>query len=82
MKKLSNTKKINDENDSNLINLTYVNNRIEQEVCIETLSFSSKEKDKITFGKKQSFFPNETINKLTDAYLLDEYKKCKSVQKN
>ena len=56
MKKLSNTKKINDENDSNLINLTYVNNRIEQEVCIET------------------------INKLTDAYLLDEYKKCKSVQ--
>jgi hypothetical protein len=26
----------------------------------ETLSFSSKEKDKITFGKKQSFFPNET----------------------
>jgi hypothetical protein len=25
-----------------------------------TLSFSSKEKDKITFGKKQSFFPNET----------------------
>ena len=56
MKKLSNTKKINDENDSKLINLTYVNNRIEQEVCIET------------------------INKLTDAYLLDEYKKCKSVQ--
>ena len=46
----------------------------------ETLSFSSKEKDKITFGKKQSFFPNETINKLTDSYLLDEYKKCKSVQ--
>ena len=26
----------------------------------ETLSFSSKEKDKITLGKKQSFFPNET----------------------
>ena len=26
----------------------------------ETLSFSSKEKDKITFEKKQSFFPNET----------------------
>jgi uncharacterized protein YchJ len=26
----------------------------------ETLYFSSKEKDKITFGKKQSFFPNET----------------------
>jgi hypothetical protein len=48
MKKLSNTKKSNDENDSNLINLTYVNNRIEQEVCIDTLSFSSKEKDKIT----------------------------------
>jgi hypothetical protein len=56
MKKLSNTKKSNDENDSKLINLTYVNNRIEQEVC------------------------NETINKLTDSYLLDEYKKCKSVQ--
>ena len=36
MKKLSNTKKTNDENDSNLINLTYVNNRIEQEVCNET----------------------------------------------
>jgi hypothetical protein len=35
----------------------------------------------LTFGKKQSFFPNETINKLTDSYLLDEYKKCKSVQK-
>jgi hypothetical protein len=80
MKKLSNTKKTNDENDSNLINLTYVNNRIEQEVCNETLSFSFEEKDKITFGKKQSFFPNETINKLTDSYLLDEYKKCKSVQ--
>jgi hypothetical protein len=64
----------------------------------ETLSFSSKEKDKITFGEKQRFFPNETthikyeflpqnvshsdetINKLTDSYLLDEYKKCKSVQ--
>jgi hypothetical protein len=29
--------------------------------CNETLSFSSKEKDKITFGKKQSFFPNETL---------------------
>jgi hypothetical protein len=28
----------------------------------ETLSFSSKEKDKITFGKKQSFFPNETTH--------------------
>ena len=26
----------------------------------ETLSFSLKEKDKITFEKKQSFFPNET----------------------
>jgi len=26
----------------------------------ETLYFSSREKDKITFGKKQSFFPNET----------------------
>ena len=29
--------------------------------CNETLSFSSKEKDKITLGKKQSFFPNETL---------------------
>jgi len=28
--------------------------------CNETLSFSSKEKDKITLGKKQSFSPNET----------------------
>jgi hypothetical protein len=28
----------------------------------ETLSFSSKEKDKITFEKKQSFFPNETTH--------------------
>ena len=27
----------------------------------ETLSFSLREKDKITFGKKQSFFPNETF---------------------
>jgi hypothetical protein len=36
MKKLSNTKKSNDNNDNNLINLTYVNNRIEQEVCNET----------------------------------------------
>jgi hypothetical protein len=43
MKKLSNTKKSNDENDNNLINLTYVNNRIEQEVCNETLSFSSNQ---------------------------------------
>ena len=31
----------------------------------ETLSFSSKEKDKITFGKKQSFFPNETLSNET-----------------
>ena len=31
-------------------------------VLHETLFFSSKEKDKITFGKKQSFFPNETVN--------------------
>jgi hypothetical protein len=28
----------------------------------ETLSFSSKEKDKITFGEKQSFSPNETTH--------------------
>ena len=27
----------------------------------ETLSFSLREKDKITFGEKQSFFPNETF---------------------
>jgi len=47
MKKLSNTKKLNNEN-SNLINIKSINTRIEQEVCNETLSFSSKEKDKIT----------------------------------
>jgi hypothetical protein len=29
-------------------------------ITIETLSFSSKEKDKITLGEKQSFPPNET----------------------
>jgi hypothetical protein len=55
MKKLSNTKKSNNEN-SNLINTKSINARIEQEVC------------------------NDTINKLKDTYLLDEYKKCKSVQ--
>jgi hypothetical protein len=36
MKKLSNTKKSNDENDSNLINTKSINTRIEQEVCNET----------------------------------------------
>ena len=46
----------NDENNSNLINVKSINNRIEQESCIDT------------------------INKLKDTYLLDEYKKCKSVQ--
>jgi hypothetical protein len=61
MKKLSNTKKSNNEN-SNLINTKSINSRIEQEVCNETLSFSSKEKDKITFGKKQRFFTNETTH--------------------
>jgi hypothetical protein len=30
--------------------------------CNETLTFSSQEKDKITLGKKQSFFPNETTH--------------------
>ena len=43
----------NDENNSNLINVKSINNRIEQESCIDT------------------------INKLKDTYLLDEYKKCK-----
>ena len=32
------------------------------EVTSETLSFSSREKDKITFGEKQSFSPNETTH--------------------
>ena len=35
MKKLSNTKKSNNEN-SNLINIKSINTRIEQESCIET----------------------------------------------
>jgi len=37
-------------------------NNLNTKQCNETLSFSSKEKDKITFGKKQSFFPNETTH--------------------
>ena len=56
MKKMSKSKIPNDENNSNLINVKSINNRIEQESCIDT------------------------INKLKDTYLLDEYKKCKSVQ--
>ena len=38
------------------LNLDYINNRIDKEIC------------------------NDTINKLKDIYLIDEYKKCKSVQ--
>ena len=38
------------------INLDYINNRIDKEIC------------------------ENTINKLTDAYLLNEYKECKSVK--
>ena len=38
------------------INLDYINNRINKEIC------------------------ENTINKLTDAYLLNEYKECKSVK--
>ena len=56
MEKMSKSKIPNDENNSNLINVKSINNRIEQESCIDT------------------------INKLKDTYLLDEYKKCKSVQ--
>jgi hypothetical protein len=39
----------------------------------ETLSFSSKEKDKITFGKKQSFFPNETIILIYLLFIINNY---------
>ena len=45
---------INEEKD--IIDLKYINNRINKEICYETL------------------------NKLQDSSLLDEYKKCKSVQ--
>jgi hypothetical protein len=44
--------------------------------CNETLAFSSKEKDKITLGKKQNFFPNETTH---TTYVSDEMKKTDSV---
>jgi hypothetical protein len=40
----------------NIINLDYINNRIEKEICYDT------------------------INKLKDTYLINEYKECKSVQ--
>ena len=43
------------ENNHN-INIEYINNRIENEVC------------------------NDTINKLKDTYLINEYKECKSVK--
>ena len=74
MKKLSNTEKSNDENDSNLINTKSINTRIEQEVCNETTH------TKYEFLPQNVTHSDETINKLKDTYLLDEYKKCKSVQ--
>ena len=40
----------------NTINLYYINNRIDREICIDT------------------------INKLKDSYLINEYKECKSVK--
>ena len=40
----------------NTINIAYINDRIDKEIC------------------------EDTINKLDDVNLLDEYKKCKSVQ--
>jgi hypothetical protein len=73
MKKLSNTKKSNNEN-SNLINTKSINTRIEQEVCNETTH------TKYEFLPLNVTHSDETINKLKDTYLLEEYKKCKSVQ--
>jgi hypothetical protein len=49
---MSNTKKVEKET----IDLKYINNRIDKEIC------------------------NETIDKLKDSNLLNEYKECKSVQ--
>lgn len=43
--------------DENIIDLNYINNRINKEIC------------------------DDTINKLKDSYLINDYKKCKSVQK-
>jgi hypothetical protein len=43
-------------NNKNTINLDYINNRIDEEIC------------------------NNTINKLKDTYLINEYKECKSVK--
>jgi hypothetical protein len=40
----------------NIINLDYINNRINEEICVDT------------------------INKLKDTFLLNEYKECKSVK--
>ena len=55
MNKAMNTLKNNIES-INIINLEYINNKIEQDVC------------------------NDTINKLKDMYLINEYKESKSVQ--
>ena len=41
MKKLSKSKIPNDENNSNLINVKSINNRIEQESCIDTINLIS-----------------------------------------
>jgi len=44
------------ENNTQIINLDYINNRINKEICYDT------------------------INKLKDIYLINEYKECKSVK--
>ena len=57
--KENNKKKLNNKNNIpnlNIINLNYINNRINMEIC------------------------DDTINKLKDLYLIDEYRKCKSVK--
>ena len=41
MKKLSKSKISNDENNSNFINVKSINNRIEQESCIDTINLIS-----------------------------------------
>lgn len=46
------------DNNHDNINLNYINNRIEKEICYDT------------------------INKLSDTYLINKYTKCKSIQNN